>query len=65
MKTYDQTQNFNQYDKQTLIELETKLQALDYRIDNNLIDLDSAEVYFDLQAQYHERILDLTDLIKS
>lgn len=52
------------YDKQTLIEIETKLQALDYRIDNNLIDLDQAEAYYDLKAQYEERLLDLTELIK-
>lgn len=52
------------YDRQTLIELETKLQALDYRIDNNLIDLDSAEDYYDLRRLYDERIEDLTLLIK-
>jgi hypothetical protein len=58
------TYNTN-YDRQTLIELETKLEALDYRIDHDLIDLDHAEVYFELRQRYNERIKDLTELIKS
>jgi hypothetical protein len=53
------------YDKQTLIELETKLEALNYRIEHDLIDLDHAEDYYTLQSRYFERIEDLTILIRS
>ena len=52
------------YDTQTLIEITTKMQALEHRLEHGNISLDQAEQALELYNTYTRRILDLTLLIQ-